>query len=82
MKLPTAFLVSVVVLAAAASAGAAPEGPVGQVTWGVHTTLVPTYFDPAETMIVTPFMVMYALHDGLVKPMPGKIGRASCRERV
>src|SRR2546425_5467522 len=76
MKLPTAFLVSVVVLAAAASAGAAPEGraaaPVGQVTWGVHTTLVPTYLDPAETMIVTPFMVMYALHDGLVKPMPGK----------
>src|SRR5713101_6326251 len=90
MKLPTAFLVSLVVLVAAASPGAAPEGraaapegraaapegraaaPVGQVTWGVHTTLVPTYFDPAETMIVTPFMVMYALHDGLVKPMPGK----------
>src|SRR5712692_5564934 len=83
MKLPTAFLVSLVVLAAAASPGAAPEGraaapegraaaPEGQVTWGVHTTLVPTYFDPAETMIVTPFMVMYALHDGLVKPMPGK----------
>ncbi|HWM78832.1 MAG TPA: ABC transporter substrate-binding protein, partial [Methylomirabilota bacterium] len=83
MKLPTAFLVSLVVLAAAASPGAAPEGraaapegraaaPVGQVTWGVHTTLVPTYFDPAETMIVTPFMVMYALHDGLVKPMPSK----------
>src|SRR6266852_7023909 len=83
MKLPTAFLVSLVVLAAAASPGAAPEGraaapegraaaPVGQVTGGVHTALVPTDFDPAETMIVTPFMVMYALHDGLVKPMPGK----------
>src|SRR6266545_1492789 len=76
MKLPTAFLVSLVVVVVAVLASAAPEGraaaPVGQVTWGVHTTLVPTYFDPAETMIVTPFMVMYALHDGLVKPMPGK----------
>jgi len=76
MKLPTAFLVSLAVFVVAGLAGAAPVGraaaPEGQVTWGVHTTLVPTYFDPAETMIVTPFMVMYALHDGLVKPMPGK----------
>src|SRR6185436_15568659 len=38
----------------------------------VHTTLVPSYFDPAETTIVTPFMVLYGLHDALVKPMPGK----------
>src|SRR5678815_507479 len=56
-------------LAASAPAGAAPEG---QVTWGVHTTLVPSYFDPAETLIGTPFMVLYGLHDALVKPMPGK----------
>ena len=48
---------------------AAPEG---QVTWGLHVSLVPTWFDPAETTgIVTPFMVMYALHDAMVKPMPG-----------
>ena len=45
----------------------------GQATWVVHITLAPTWFDPAETPgIVTPFMVLYALHDGLVKPMPGK----------
>jgi peptide/nickel transport system substrate-binding protein len=44
----------------------------GQITWAVHTTLVPTYFDPAETTIITSFMVLYALHDGVVKPMPGK----------
>src|SRR5262249_12623739 len=48
---------------------AAPEG---QVTWGIHISLAPTWFDPAETTgIVTPFMVMYALHDAMVKPMPG-----------
>jgi peptide/nickel transport system substrate-binding protein len=50
-------------------AAAAPEG---QMTWGIHVSLVPTWFDPAETTgIVTPFMVMYALHDALVKPLPG-----------
>src|SRR4051794_10779159 len=58
--------------------GAAPsfagEGaPHGQLTWGVHVSLAPTWFDPAETPgIITPFMVLYALHDALVKPMPGK----------
>jgi len=48
-------------------------GPEGQVTWAVHVSLAPTWFDPAETAgIITPFMVLYALHDALVKPMPGK----------
>jgi peptide/nickel transport system substrate-binding protein len=51
------------------ASAAAPEG---QMTWGIHVSLVPTWFDPAETTgIVTPFMVMYALHDALVKPLPG-----------
>ena len=40
-------------------------------TWGVHVSLAPTWFDPAETPgVITPFMIMYALHDALVKPMP------------
>ena len=52
-----------------APSDAAPEG---QMTWGVHFSLAPTLFEPAETPgIVTPFMVLYALHDALVKPMPG-----------
>jgi len=47
---------------------AAPEGTV---TWGVHITLASRWLDPAETEgIITPFMVLYALHDALVKPMP------------
>jgi peptide/nickel transport system substrate-binding protein len=53
----------------ATAAGAAQ--PQGRLTWGVHTTLAPTWFDPAETSgIVTPYMVMYALHDAVLKPMP------------
>src|SRR6185369_1455328 len=44
----------------------------GQLTFAVNVSLVPTWFDPAETPgVVTPFFMLYALHDGLVKPMPG-----------
>ena len=53
-------------------APAVAAGPEGQITWGVHITLAPTWFDPAEMPgIITPFMIFYALHDALVKPMPG-----------
>src|SRR2546422_10359630 len=67
LRLATCVLLAV--LAVAAPAIAAPEG---QLTWGVHISLAPTWFDPAETLgIITPFMVMYALHDALAKAMPG-----------
>ncbi len=71
MRLLTLLLVALLVaLAGAAPAGASPEG---QITWAVHTTLVPAWLDPAETPgIVTPFMLLYALHDAMVKPMPGR----------
>src|SRR3954447_2893957 len=47
--------------------------PQGQLTWGVHISLAPTWFDPAETPgLITPFMILYALHDAMVKPMPGQ----------
>ncbi len=59
---------------AGAAAPAEAAAPAGQLTWGVHVSLAPTWFDPAETQgIITPFMVLYALHDALVKPMPGEI---------
>jgi peptide/nickel transport system substrate-binding protein len=50
----------------------AAAAPSGQLTYAVHISLAPTWFDPAETPgLVTPFMVLYAMHDALVKPMPG-----------
>ena len=63
--------VLVLVLAAAPAKGfAAPEG---QLIWGVHVSLAPLWFDPADTIgMITPFMVLYALHDAMVKPMPGQ----------
>ena len=46
----------------------------GTMTWGVHVTLAARWLDPQETeAVITPFMVLYALHDALVKPMPGSM---------
>src|SRR6266513_1095268 len=46
------------------------DAPAGQINLAV--TLAPTWFDPAETPgVITPFLMLYALHDALVKPMPG-----------
>ncbi|SEP28723.1 peptide/nickel transport system substrate-binding protein [Rhodospirillales bacterium URHD0017] len=48
---------------------AAPEG---ELRVGVHVSLAPTWFDPAETPgIITPFMLLYAMHDAVIKAMPG-----------
>src|SRR5215813_9623779 len=43
----------------------------GEMRWGLHVTLAARWLDPAETEAFnTPFMVMYAVHDALVRPMP------------
>ena len=71
-------LLALTVFGLAGSASAAPEGTM---TWGVHITLASRWLDPAETEgIITPFMVLYALHDALVKPMPGNINTPSLAE--
>jgi len=60
-------------LAGAPGSARAAAGPDGQLIWGVHISLAPIWFDPADLSgIITPFMVLYALHDALVKPMPGQ----------
>src|SRR5262245_36647384 len=53
------------------TAVAQKSAPSGQMTWAIHVTIAPTWFDPAETTgIITPYMFVYAMHDALVKPMP------------
>ena len=74
---------TVVVLLLVSALGAAPgaAAPEGQMTWAVHVSLAPTWFDPAETSgIITPYMLLYALHDALVKPMPGTLAAPSLAE--
>jgi peptide/nickel transport system substrate-binding protein len=67
-----------VLLGVAAPALAAPEGTL---TIGLHVTLVSRWLDPGETeALITPFMVLYALHDALLKPMPGGLNTPSLAE--
>jgi len=72
------FVALVLGFGAAGPAAAAPEGTM---TWGVHITLASRWLDPGETEgIATPFMVLYALHDALVKPMPAGLYTPSLAE--
>ncbi len=74
-------IVLVAVALVSGVAGAAFAAPEGTMTWGVHITLASRWLDPAETEgIITPFMVLYALHDALVKPLPAGPNTASLAE--
>ena len=54
-----------------AGTNGAVAAPQGQLTYGVHVSLAPTWFDPAESAgIITPYMLLYGLHDALLKAMP------------
>ena len=68
-RLVTATVLVLLVIAGFAAPAAAAEG---QLTWGVHFSLAPTWLDPADTpAMITPFLTLYALHDAVAKPMPG-----------
>jgi peptide/nickel transport system substrate-binding protein len=70
---PTALgIVALLVLAVSLTPAPALGAPEGQLTWAFHVSLAPTWFDPAETPgLITPFKFLYAMHDALVKSMPG-----------
>jgi peptide/nickel transport system substrate-binding protein len=47
--------------------------PAGEITVSFHVTLAPSWFDPSTAPPqITPFGVMYAIHDALVRPLPGQ----------
>jgi peptide/nickel transport system substrate-binding protein len=56
-----------------APSGAGAQGPPdGQLTIAFDVSIAASFFDPADTAgIATPFVFMYAMHDALVKPLPG-----------
>jgi peptide/nickel transport system substrate-binding protein len=67
-----------VLLLAATPAAAAPEGTL---TFALHFSPVTRWLDPAEgESTITPFLLLYALHDGLLKPMPGSGSSPSLAE--
>jgi peptide/nickel transport system substrate-binding protein len=59
-----------IVLAASPSVA---QTPAGEVTVSFHVTLAPSWFDPSSAPPqITPFGVLYAVHDALVRPLPGQ----------
>jgi len=70
VKLASAALLSWAVTICPGSAQTKPEG---EMKFALYVTLAPAWLDPGEATpgVLTPFWVLYALHDALVKPMPG-----------
>ena len=82
MSIRRSLLVVVLTLVVIATmAGVSPAQDSGTLTIGVHVTLVNRWLDPGEAEgLITPFMVLYPLHDALVKPMPGNLYAPSLAE--
>ena len=65
-------LLTVLLVLATASPSRA-QAPAGEVTVSFHVTLAPSWFDPsAAPPQITPFGVLYAIHDALVRPLPNQ----------
>jgi peptide/nickel transport system substrate-binding protein len=63
----------VLLLTSAASPASFGSGPSGTVTIAWHVTIPPAWFDPSTAPPqITPFGMLYAIHDALVRPYSGQ----------
>ena len=52
---------------------AVAQTPASEVAVSFHVTIAPAWFDPSTAPPqITPFGVLYAIHDALVRPLPGQ----------
>jgi peptide/nickel transport system substrate-binding protein len=71
-RLWSAVVLLAIFVGLSSPAALAQGPPEGQLTVAFDSAIAPTWFDPAETPGVgTPFVFLYAMHDALVKPLPG-----------
>ena len=81
MRRALAWLLLASVLALSGTPEAAAQVPAGEAVIAWHVTIAPAWFDPGEvTGFITPFWLMWAMHDALVKTMPGKAMAPSLAE--
>jgi peptide/nickel transport system substrate-binding protein len=79
--LPAVALLCAVLCLGLAAEGAAQAKPEGEMRWALYITISPNWFDPGEVVgQLTPFWILYAMHDALVKPMPGNLATPSLAE--
>jgi peptide/nickel transport system substrate-binding protein len=68
----TLSLLVVTVVLGVLSPAAPQAAPSGQAVMAWHVTIAPSWFDPSTAPPqITPFGILYALHDALVRPYPG-----------
>ena len=81
-KIGLAMLLCLATSVGHAVSAAAQAKPEGEMRFAVYVTIAPAWLDPGETGPgnLTPFWMMYALHDALVKPMPGNLMAPSLAE--
>jgi peptide/nickel transport system substrate-binding protein len=72
-KLASAAILSWAVSGGGPGSAAEQAKPEGEMRFALYVTLAPAWLDPGEAVLgnLTPFWMLYALHDALVKPMPG-----------
>jgi peptide/nickel transport system substrate-binding protein len=47
--------------------------PAGELNWAWHVVIAPSWFDPGKAPAqITPYLLLYAIHDGLVRALPGQ----------
>src|SRR5262247_2433246 len=74
-------LLAALLVVALVGAVEAQQKPEGEMRWALYVTVPPAWLDPGEVLgFITPFWIQYALHDALVKPMPGNIMTPSLAE--
>src|SRR6476620_8346435 len=75
LRLPLAFLsaLGAAIVASGAVSSAATPAPSGEIVIAWHVTISPSWFDPSTAPPqITPFGMLYAIHDALVRPYPGQ----------
>ena len=72
MRLPRALACAIVMAFAPLGVTAGAAAPSGRAVMAWHVTLSPSWFDPSTAPPqITPFGMLYAIHDALVRPYPG-----------
>jgi peptide/nickel transport system substrate-binding protein len=76
MKLYRRIILFVAIATLLGSWGAelgAQAKPTGELNWAWHVTIAPAWFDPAKAPAqVSPYLILYAIHDALVRALPGE----------
>ena len=68
-----AWLFAALFLFGASAVSAADPAPSGRAVIAWHVTISPAWFDPSTAPPqITPFGMLYAIHDALVRPYPGQ----------